>query len=59
MIVVGVIGGVASGKSLVTERLKSLGAVVLDADRIGHEVLNDESVKNGQNQPFKMNVITA
>lgn len=44
--VVGVVGGVASGKSLVTERLESLGAVVLDADRIGHEVLQDNKVKS-------------
>ncbi len=39
MIVVGVVGGVASGKTLVTDHLKSLGAVVLDADRVGHDVL--------------------
>jgi dephospho-CoA kinase len=39
MHVLGVLGGVASGKSLVAEMLAELGAVVLDADRAGHEAL--------------------
>lgn len=45
MIVIGVVGGIASGKSFVTKQLQSHGAVILDADRIGHEVLLRESVK--------------
>jgi dephospho-CoA kinase len=36
---IGILGGVASGKSLVTRALADLGAGVLDADRVGHEVL--------------------
>lgn len=40
MKVIGLLGGVASGKSLVASQLESLGAGRLDADRIGHEVLN-------------------
>jgi dephospho-CoA kinase len=32
-------GGVASGKSAVTERLRALGAVILDADQISREVV--------------------
>jgi len=39
MKVIGILGGVASGKSLVTEALADLGAGVLDADRVGHDVL--------------------
>ena len=39
MRVVGILGGVASGKSLVSQQLAQLGAGVLDADRAGHEVL--------------------
>jgi len=46
MIVIGIVGGIASGKSFVTGHLKSFGAVVLDADRIGHEVLTRQSVKS-------------
>ena len=39
MRVIGILGGVASGKSLVAQQLAQLGAGVLDADRCGHEVL--------------------
>ncbi|VAW35155.1 Dephospho-CoA kinase [hydrothermal vent metagenome] len=39
MIVAGLTGGVASGKSLVAEKLAQLGAVVIDADLIAREVL--------------------
>lgn len=39
MQVVGLMGGVASGKSLVAQQLAQHGAGVLDADRAGHEVL--------------------
>ena len=38
MIVIGLTGGIASGKSTAANRLRELGAVVLDADRIGHRV---------------------
>jgi len=38
MKVVGLTGGIGSGKSTVSGFLKELGAVVIDADRVGHEV---------------------
>ncbi len=44
MIVVGIVGGVASGKSTISGMFQKLGAVVLDADRVGHEVLADPKV---------------
>jgi dephospho-CoA kinase len=43
--IVGIIGGIASGKSFVTRALVRLGAAALDADRAGHEVLDDAEVK--------------
>ena len=39
MLVIGIAGGVASGKSLVTRCFKHFGATVLDGDQVGHEVL--------------------
>jgi len=44
MLVVGIAGGVASGKSLVARCFQHFGARVLDADRVGHEVLKDAEV---------------
>jgi dephospho-CoA kinase len=35
-------GGIASGKSLVGRRLEELGAVVVEADRLGHAVLEPD-----------------
>ncbi len=45
MRVIGLVGGVASGKSLVAQQLVDLGAGWLDADRAGHEVLEQTDVK--------------
>ncbi len=39
MIVIGVTGGWATGKSTVAQMFQELGAVVLDADTIAHEVI--------------------
>lgn len=39
IIIVGLTGGIASGKSLVARVFKDLGAHVIDADRIVHELL--------------------
>ncbi len=36
MRVIGLTGGIASGKSLVTEQLAKRGATVIDADKVGH-----------------------
>ena len=37
MIVIGLTGGIGSGKSEVSRMLRELGAEIIDADRIGHE----------------------
>lgn len=38
MIVIGLTGGILSGKSTVSEILAEKGAVIIDADKIGHQV---------------------
>ncbi len=45
MHIIGIVGGVAGGKSLVARQLRELGAVVLEADTIGHEVLRQEGTE--------------
>jgi dephospho-CoA kinase len=47
MKVIGLTGGIASGKSTVAQFLKELGAVVIDADKVGHEAFkpNTESFR--------------
>lgn len=43
MKVLGLTGGIASGKSTAADRLKELGAMVLDADRYGHRAYDKDS----------------
>ena len=43
MFVIGLIGGIGSGKSSVSEILSSLGVDVIDADKVGHEVYIPDS----------------
>jgi dephospho-CoA kinase len=45
MQVIGILGGVAGGKSLVARQLAELGAGVLDADGAGHAVLRTPEVE--------------
>lgn len=44
MKIIGLVGGVASGKSLIAQQFQRLGAKVLDADGAGHEVLHERDV---------------
>jgi len=42
--IIGLSGGIGAGKSTVARMLKKLGAVVIDADKIGHQVLKKTEV---------------
>ena len=57
MLVIGIAGGVASGKSLVAQCFKHFGAEVLDADRVGHEVLKDPVVVKQLLEIFSNNIL--
>ena len=58
--VIGLTGGIASGKSLVSQTLKGLGMTVIDADDVSHELMaKDESVKQRVVETFGTEVLTA
>ncbi len=42
--ILGLTGGIASGKSTASEILKKLGAIIIDADKISHKVANSVEV---------------
>lgn len=44
MITVGLTGNVAGGKTVVADRWREAGVAVIDADRLGHAVLTEDSV---------------
>jgi dephospho-CoA kinase len=58
MKVLGLVGGIASGKSLVARRLQELGAVVLDADRAGHEVLRLPHIKEAARKRWGDSIVS-
>jgi len=43
--VIGIMGGIGSGKSTVAAEFANLGCRVIDADKIAHELLDQEAVK--------------
>jgi dephospho-CoA kinase len=50
--VVGICGGIGSGKSTAARVFARLGARILDADRIAHEVLDEPAVKDALRARF-------
>ena len=43
MKVVGLTGGIGSGKSTVSKFLADLGAIIIDADRVGHQAFEPDT----------------
>ena len=50
--VIGLLGGVAAGKSQVAAQFAELGCAVIDADAIGHELLRDSGVRRALQKQF-------
>ncbi len=59
MTVLGLIGGIGSGKSTVAAAFERYGAVVLNADRIGHSVLNQPEVQEKLRERWGNSIFTA
>ena len=57
--VIGIIGGIGSGKSAVSDELAALGCAVVDADAIGHELLGDRQVQGELRQRWGDLLFTA
>jgi dephospho-CoA kinase len=56
--VIGLTGGIASGKSLASQALKGLGMTVIDADDISHEILaTDTSIRQAVVRTFGKEVL--
>lgn len=59
-IVIGIVGGIASGKSEVANQLVLRGAERIDADELGHSLLaNDETVKHNVVRLFGPSILDA
>jgi dephospho-CoA kinase len=58
MQIIGLTGGIASGKTEVANILKRHGFYVIDSDEIGHEMLLNEKVKEKIVNMFGTNILT-
>lgn len=59
MKVIGLTGSIGSGKSTVAQLLAKLGAVVLNADEIGHEALKKDEIRQELIHEFGTGILTA
>ena len=60
MKVIGLTGGIGSGKSTVSGFLAELGAVIIDADRVGHKALkSDKDIRYAVEAAFGGEIMTA
>ena len=57
--ILGILGGIGSGKSTVTGMFAALGANTLDADAIAHELIEKEEAKATLRQWWGDEIITA
>ena len=51
-VVLGIVGGIAAGKSTAARLLARKGAAVIDADRLAHELLEEASIKQSLVEEF-------
>ena len=50
--IIGILGGISSGKSTVADQLAKLGCAIIDADHIAHELLDDENIRQRLRKVF-------
>ncbi|MBN1804238.1 MAG: dephospho-CoA kinase [Sedimentisphaerales bacterium] len=55
--IIGLLGGIGSGKSTVASEFAKLGCKVIDADKIAHELLAESSVKEKVVKLFEKNIL--
>ncbi|MFC2003610.1 dephospho-CoA kinase [Chloroflexota bacterium] len=58
MKIIGLTGGIGSGKSTVSQFLAEMGVVIIDADKVGHDVLKDTEMRREIVAAFGEQVLT-
>jgi len=55
--VIGLLGGIAAGKSLVAAQFAELGCAVVDADALGHELLGEPAIRRTLLEKFGKGIL--
>lgn len=56
-VIIGLTGGIASGKSTVSKYLKEKGYQIFDADKIAKDLTNEDNIKNKIVEKFGSNIL--
>ncbi|MBM4104305.1 MAG: dephospho-CoA kinase [Planctomycetes bacterium] len=56
--IVGILGGIGSGKSTVARQFANLGCTVIEADKIAHEVLDEKDIIDAVSVVFGKDVLS-
>lgn len=57
--VIGILGGIGSGKSSIVRRIRDWNLQFIDADRIGHDLLQDSTVQRQLRQHFGNSIFSS
>jgi dephospho-CoA kinase len=57
--VVGILGGIGSGKSTVANQFANLGCAVIEADKIAHEIINNEDIIDSISSVFGDDILSS
>jgi dephospho-CoA kinase len=57
--IIGILGGIGSGKSTVANQFVKSGCAVIDADKIAHEILDNSDIVNSISKVFGADVLSA
>jgi dephospho-CoA kinase len=57
--IVGILGGIGSGKSTVANQFANLGCAVIEADKIAHDVIEEQGIIDTISAVFGSNVVSS
>ena len=57
--IIGILGGIGSGKTSVANEFAKLGCAIIDADKIAHQLLDEPSVKKNVVESFGDSILDA
>lgn len=55
--IIGILGGIGAGKSTVASEFAKLGCALIDADKLAHEVLDEENISSQITEAFGAGII--